>query len=122
MRGAVKLLYRSIEERQYKAVSIEQDIGIMERDSLGGFARILAVAHEALQKPVPSDGEARELSAAELAVVRMLLRGMSPKQIAAETERSVLTVTTHIKNAMRKLECRGMEDLMAYLRRSSIAG
>ncbi len=122
MRGAVKLLYRSIEERHYKAVSIDQDIGIMERDNLGGFARILAVAHEALQKPVQAEGENRELSAAELAVLRMLLRGMSPKQIAAETERSVLTVTTHIKNAMKKLECRGMEDLMAYLRRSSIAG
>ncbi len=122
MRGAVKLLYRSIEEGRYKSVSIEQDLGIMERDALGGFAKALAVVHEVLQKVPQTEGESKELSAAERAVLQMLARGMSAKQIAAETERSVLTVTTHLKNAMRKLDCRGMDDLMAHLRKSDIAG
>jgi len=47
------------------------------------------------------------LTASERDVLRLLAAGLAPKEIAAETTRSIHTVRVHIANAIEKLDCHG---------------
>jgi DNA-binding CsgD family transcriptional regulator len=57
------------------------------------------------------------LTPAEVAVMRYLNQGASPKEIAARTGRSIFTVRAHIANAIGKLRCHGRAEAVAVVRR-----
>lgn len=59
------------------------------------------------------------LSPAELAVVRLLASGLTPKQIAHERGTSVETVRTQIKRAKRTMQARTLDELVATTWRTS---
>ncbi len=109
MREAVTQLLRG----PHAAVPIESALQAMDQYSLGGFARLVAASQAAMQRgDVEEEGRERRLTEAEVRIVRLLSEGLSPKEIAAETGRSVLTVQTHIKHAIAKLNCRGTGELL----------
>ncbi|HEY1975897.1 MAG TPA: LuxR C-terminal-related transcriptional regulator [Candidatus Baltobacteraceae bacterium] len=57
------------------------------------------------------------ITPAEVIVLRHLNHGLSPKEIAARTGRSVFTVRAHIANAIGKLRCNGRAEAVAVARR-----
>jgi ATP/maltotriose-dependent transcriptional regulator MalT len=60
------------------------------------------------------------LSAAEIRILRLLGEGLSSKEIALRTGRSVFTVRVHIANAISKLKCHGRLEAIATARRQGI--
>jgi PAS domain S-box-containing protein len=59
------------------------------------------------------DREPGELSARELEIVRLIARGESGPEIAAELHLAHDTVRTHVRNAMRKVGARSRAHLVA---------
>jgi DNA-binding CsgD family transcriptional regulator len=57
------------------------------------------------------------ITPAEVVIMRHLNQGLSPKEIAARTGRSVFTVRAHIANAIAKLKCNGRAEAVAVARR-----
>lgn len=53
---------------------------------------------------VPRPAQAVRLTPREVDLLRLLARGCSYAQVAEQLEVSLHTVTTHVKNAYRKLE------------------
>jgi DNA-binding CsgD family transcriptional regulator len=53
------------------------------------------------------------LTPAERAILALLVRGASSKEIAARTKRSAQTVDTHIRSICRKLNCSGRREAVA---------
>lgn len=81
-------------------------------ESLANFnyrdiARLLAAASGELRDHESATKTSIVLTISERQVLRLLADGLVPKEIAAETGRSVHTVRVHIANAIQKLECNG---------------
>lgn len=64
----------------------------------------------------------RGLTRSEIAVLRLLAEGLIPKEIAAETGRSIFTVRVHIANAIAKLDCHGRFEAIEVARREGLLG
>jgi ATP/maltotriose-dependent transcriptional regulator MalT len=75
----------------------------------------LRVSHRSAQS-----GEA--LTRAEADVLRRLASGSSPKEIAADTARSLNTVGNHIQNAIQKLGCHGRQEAIIIAERRGFLG
>ena len=60
-----------------------------------------------------ADPEPRALSARELEIVRLIARGESGPEIAAELHIAHDTVRTHVRNAMTKVGARSRAHLVA---------
>ncbi len=82
----------------------------------GGPANVLAAVVRASARRVETERRT-PLTAAELRVLDALARGLTPKEIAAESGRSVYTIQAHIQNAIGKLGCRGRVEAIATARR-----
>ncbi|HEY9085482.1 MAG TPA: LuxR C-terminal-related transcriptional regulator [Candidatus Tyrphobacter sp.] len=80
----------------------------MEQHGLGGFARLVDRGREALEQAALGQVH---LTDSEVRIVTLLAAGLTRKQIAVETGRSLLTVQTHIKHAIAKLGCKGQAEL-----------
>jgi PAS domain S-box-containing protein len=65
------------------------------------------------RRTVETDREPGELSPRELEIVRMIARGESGPEIAAELHIAHDTVRTHVRNAMRKVGARSRAHLVA---------
>lgn len=84
----------------------------------GGYAMALqAIFESRVREQHPKDAC---LTQSELAVLQSLAGGFSPKEIAADSGRSVLTVQTHIKNAIEKLGCRGRQEAIIAARNQGL--
>lgn len=70
-------------------------------------ARLLVASAEKLRPRFETSECSFTLTASECDVLRLLANGLVPKEIAAETKRSVHTVRAHIANAIGKLGCHG---------------
>ncbi|MGH7737421.1 MAG: LuxR C-terminal-related transcriptional regulator [Candidatus Tyrphobacter sp.] len=103
-------------------VDLSDELAMMEQYALGGFGRLVQRAGESLAQDDDSGllESERHLTAAEAAVLRLLADGLTPKEIAAQTERSVLTVQTHIKHITAKLNCRGTVDVLKLVHRRGL--
>jgi DNA-binding NarL/FixJ family response regulator len=101
---------------QYAMEAIDDRIGVLDHSGFGGYAKLLEIAQARLNENMQPDSTVR-LTAAELKILRDLACGLTPKVIAAEMGRSVLTVQTHIKNVIGKLGCRGREEAIITARR-----
>jgi PAS domain S-box-containing protein len=65
------------------------------------------------RRTVETDREPGELSPRELEIVRMIARGESGPEIAAELHIAHDTVRTHVRNAMKKVGARSRAHLVA---------
>lgn len=107
MRDAVVHLCRAAGNAAKTPRELIPMLRAMEETSLGGFARLVVLAKEGLEAAL--EGTTARLTEAEKRVLELLARGLTRKEIATETGRSLLTVQTHIKHAIAKLGCRGVE-------------
>jgi ATP/maltotriose-dependent transcriptional regulator MalT len=76
----------------------------------GDMARLLEVVHKKVRYREERTAGRGLLTTSEREVLRLLAGGLVPKEIAAETTRSVNTVRVHIANAIEKLECHGRSE------------
>ena len=86
---------------------IKGDLDVLAKLAYADIARLLTAVHSNVAERL-NDGVATGLlTRAELDVVRLLADGLTPKEIAARTERSVFTISVHIANVSAKLGCHG---------------
>jgi len=119
MRKAVEALARAAKSPSYVPDELQQFIDGVREFGFGGYARYV----ECVVKHLEEEHEpttAIALTPQELRVVRDLAAGLTPKQIAAETGRSVYTVQTHIQNVIDKFGCHGRAEAIAAARRSGL--
>jgi len=81
----------------------------------GGFAQFLRAYARTLDRP-----EEIPLSPAEVAVLRALDAGRRPKTIAEMSKKSVETIRSQIKSAIRKLGVSGQTEAVAAARRRGL--
>jgi DNA-binding NarL/FixJ family response regulator len=79
---------------------------------LAGF--VLDAFGAGLGEIAAADDELDRLSAREQEVMRMIARGYSYKEVAAELFLSVKTVETHVSNVLRKLQLSNRHELTAW--------
>jgi ATP/maltotriose-dependent transcriptional regulator MalT len=104
----------------------EGDLGdlLAELTSLGygGHAKLLRAILDRFCARGVVDAEDVALTPAEAGVLRSLARGLSPKEIAVETGRSINTVQAHIQKAIQKLGCRGRQEAVSIARQRGFLG
>jgi LuxR family maltose regulon positive regulatory protein len=86
---------------------IKGDLDTLVKLAYADIARLLKAAHRDVAKRINDRVTAGPLTKAELDVVRHLADGLTPKEIAARTERSIFTIRVHIANVSAKLGCHG---------------
>ncbi len=119
MRNAAEILARAAKNPSYAPDELEAAIDAIRQFGFGGYARYV----ERVAKHLEEDRAPQttvSLTPQELRVVRDLAAGLTPKQIAAETGRSVYTVQTHIQNIIEKFGCHGRAEAIAAARRSGL--
>lgn len=87
-----------------------------------GYAGVARAIEPAVRQCVQA-AEQRErsvLTKAEIAVLKALAQGRSPKDIALETGRSVYTVQVHVQNVIRKLGCSGRNEALTLARKQGL--
>jgi ATP/maltotriose-dependent transcriptional regulator MalT len=72
-----------------------------------GLERLLRASDRVLRHARPERGPHKDLTPTETKILRLLAEGLSPKEIATRSGRSVNTVRAHIANAIAKLKCHG---------------
>ena len=81
----------------------------MRSEHLGGVARLI----ERLPLGSLTQQGYALLTPSERAILWMLVKGASTKDVAAQTERSPQTIDTHIRSICRKLQCSGRREAVA---------
>lgn len=99
--------------------NVAQALEDVQAAGFGGYTKMLKVVFEAsgvfANKTVNSP-----LTKAEIAVLKALSLGQSPKEIAAETGRSVHTIRTLSQHAAEKLGTSGRQQTIAAARRAGL--
>lgn len=117
LREAVTSLVRAAKNPALKD-DVSERLQTLDSMGYGGVRKLLSSALERCVSSEPlADGL---LTKAELAVLQALAEGFGPKDIAAETGRSVYTVQVHIKNIIRKLGCSGRNEALNVARRRGL--
>ena len=119
MRNAAEILARAAKNPSYAPDELEAAIDAIRQFGFGGYARYVELAAKHLEEDRAPETTI-SLTPQELRVVRDLAAGLTPKQIAAETGRSVYTVQTHIQNIIEKFGCHGRAEAIAAARRSGL--
>jgi ATP/maltotriose-dependent transcriptional regulator MalT len=118
LREAVLYLCRAAANGARTPHELTPMIRAMEESGLGGFGRLVVLGREALERAL--EGKPAKLTDAERHVLALLAAGLTRKQIALETGRSLLTVHTHIKHAIAKLGCRGVDQAVESAQRKGL--
>jgi DNA-binding NarL/FixJ family response regulator len=109
-------LLAAAESPTYEAQDVDLNLGAVRVFGYGGFARYFELtAQEIVRRRIPND--AIKLTPSEVRILRALADGRSPKTIAADMNRSVLTIQTHIQNIAKKLGGHGRADTIAVARK-----
>ncbi len=90
-------------------------------DILAAIDEHLGVPRRAADPPAPTKALREAISAREETVLKLIARGLSNKEIAADLGLSVNTVERHISNTYRKIGARGRAEATAYALRNHIA-
>lgn len=88
-------------------------LAALEAAGRHGFARLLRAAFDSFKPPKPTSPGPHTLTEAETEIVRALGRGLSPKQIAEISGRSVATVRAHLRSIFRKLDATNRIEALA---------
>ncbi|MDQ2865842.1 MAG: LuxR C-terminal-related transcriptional regulator [Candidatus Eremiobacteraeota bacterium] len=116
IREAVKRIVDFAKNRTAGIEDLDQAIEMIRSFGYGGYAKYLLLAIESVKKTFVQE-VALKLTPAEVKIVRSLALGHKPKEIAAEMDRSVFTIQTHIQNVIEKLGCHGRIEAIAVARR-----
>jgi len=86
--------------------SVDRDFDLLSDHGYRGYARLLRAA---ISNCTSHHHRPRQevLTSSEVVVLQHIALGLSAKEIAAESGRSVYTVRAHIQNAIAKLGCHG---------------
>jgi ATP/maltotriose-dependent transcriptional regulator MalT len=90
----------------------------MRASDYGGLARTLE--HIVATESRLNVSREVQLTQAESDVLHWLSDGLSPKEIACNTNRSVYTIQSHIQNAIRKLGCSGRTEALSVARKKGL--
>ncbi|MFZ1018214.1 MAG: LuxR C-terminal-related transcriptional regulator, partial [Candidatus Cybelea sp.] len=82
------------------------------------LAAVDLTAGRAAMERLPANG----LTRSEMEVLKMLEEGLTPKQIAEKTSRSLSTVRVHVANTIAKLGCHGHAEAIRTARRLRLLG
>jgi ATP/maltotriose-dependent transcriptional regulator MalT len=82
------------------------------------LAAVDLTAGRAAMDRLPANG----LTRSEMEILRMLEEGLTPKQIAEKTARSLNTVRVHVANTIAKLGCHGHAEAIRTARRLRLLG
>lgn len=115
MYAIVEQILRAARAPSYALGDVEADLEVMRGRGYGGYAIHLLNAIKRITER-PESGVEVVLTASELRIIQGLASGLTPKDIAVEMGRSVLTVQTHIKNIIDKLGCHGRAEALAAAR------
>jgi len=85
-----------------------------------GYADAVRTLEIATRIVAERNVDAPVLTPAERVVLEHLGAGLSPKEIAERTGRSIYTVRAHSANAFAKLGCRGRHEAVAHARRLGV--
>jgi DNA-binding CsgD family transcriptional regulator len=105
-----------------RCADVEKALQALDDAGFGGFKKMLITALEHHGFFDVRFADAPKLTRAEVAVLEALARGQSPKEIAAETGRSVHTVRTLAQRAAEKLGCSGRQQAIAVARSRGLIG
>ncbi len=97
---------------------ISDQIGRLVTLGYGDVARVMAAVDRTLASATRTAPAC--LTASERDVLRRLAEGLIPKDIAAETGRSIHTVRVHIANAIAKLDCHGHSEAIRAAKRRGL--
>ncbi len=80
-------------------------------------ARLLTAVDSVIARNASARPRSRGLTQSEVEVLRLLEQGLTPKEIAERTSRSINTVRAHVANAITKLHCHGHSEAIRAARR-----
>ena len=86
---------------------IRRDLDSLLKLAYADIARLLRAVHSSIAERFNDRTATGLLTKSELDVVRLLADGLTPKEIASRTDRSIFTVRVHIANVSVKLGCHG---------------
>jgi len=113
---AVRAFY-VVAETNAEQSSLADALLNLQSAGFGGYARLI----KALPMRIASSVRGvAALTPTETRVLIFIARGASSKDIAAEMDRSVLTVDSHVRAIVRKLGCRGRREAAALAREKGI--
>ncbi len=116
MREAVEQLARAAKSASYVPDDMAARIAALETLGFGNYGRYLRAGAAYIESSHTQEVVVK-LTPSELRIIRSLASGLTTKDIAAEMERSVYTVQTHIQNLIEKLGCHGRAEAIATARR-----
>ncbi|HVS45274.1 MAG TPA: LuxR C-terminal-related transcriptional regulator, partial [Verrucomicrobiae bacterium] len=88
----------------------------------GGHAKLLQAILDRFAVRRGPETQDETITRSEADVLRALAMGLSPKDIAAETGRSLNTIQVHIQNAIQKLGCHGRQEALTVAQRRGLLG
>ncbi len=101
------------------ADSLTEELEPLRTFGYGGYAILMESAISRVLKEGAGAANV-SMTRAEVAVLRSLANGSTPKEIAHETGRSVYTVQAHIQNVMEKLGCHGRHEAVVAAQRLGV--
>lgn len=104
---------RAAKSPSYVPDGLGADFDAIHAAGYGIYARYLEQAEAHVSSAHEPKLPAVRLTPQEVKIVRLLAKGLSPKDIATELGRSVYTVQTHIQNVIEKLGCHGRAEAIA---------
>lgn len=116
LRECVEELARVARRTERRSFDLSPQLERLNAFGLGCYARYVTIAQRHLERVRP-ERERHQLTRMEIDALRALAAGRTPKEIAQESGRSLLTVQTHIKNAMEKLDAHGRASAISNARR-----
>jgi ATP/maltotriose-dependent transcriptional regulator MalT len=118
-RGAIARALRVLKTKTAEEAELADDLEPIRDFGFGGYAMLIqgAVARVLSENA----GAVRvSLTRAEVAILKSLATGLSPKEIAQESGRSIYTVQAHVQNAMEKLGCHGRHEAVVAAQRLGV--
>jgi ATP/maltotriose-dependent transcriptional regulator MalT len=119
LRAAVSRASRVLKGQPSELAELEEEVEALRDFGCGGYGMLVRAAVTKVLSD-SAGATAVSLTRAEIAVLRSLAGGRTPKEIAAETGRSVYTVQAHIQNAIEKLGCHGRQEAITLARRIGV--
>lgn len=120
MRALTEELARAARTTSYVFEEFDSNVDALREFGFGGYARYFVLIRSRLESSEGQGDVDVSLTPSELRILRSLAAGMSPKDIAAETGRSVYTVQTHVQNLIEKLGCHGRAEAIVAARRRGL--
>lgn len=116
-----KAMAKSISHRDAMGFDeVERSIETLAGLDYGDVAGLFKAVNLELRRRGLLTATLNVLTPKERDVLRLLATGLLPKEIAAETARSVHTVRAHIASAIAKLDCHGCSEAIARARQLEI--